>query len=92
MEGCQKIILEFICRLVRLELFERILINLFLNYNPANNLNLIICWVNKNYLLDTYTAKSTNLLEYPHSLSYQATNFTNVSVNWIPAVASNIDV
>ena len=32
------------------------------------------------------------MFEYPHSLSYQATNLTNVSVNIIPADASNIDV
>ena len=39
-----------------------------------------------------YAAKSTNLCAYPHSLSYQATNLTNVYLCIIPALLSNIDV
>merc|ERR1740121_3541548 len=34
---------------------------------------------------------STSRLEYPHSLSYQDTNFTKVSVNAMPAASSKID-
>ena len=32
------------------------------------------------------------MFEYAHSLSYHARTFTNVSLSWIPAVASKIEV
>ena len=42
-------------------------------------------------LLATYTRRSTTLLEYPHSLSYQATSLTKFLFKLIPAAASNIE-
>src|SRR3989338_9506871 len=39
-----------------------------------------------------YSIKSTTLLEYPHSLSYQETTLTKVSLSAMPAPASNIEV
>merc|ERR1712176_1369807 len=38
-----------------------------------------------------YPARSSNLLEYPHSLSYHDTNFTKLSFNEIPAFTSKIE-
>lgn len=38
------------------------------------------------------TSRSTSLLEYPHSLSYQETSFTNVGESIIPAFSSKMDV
>jgi hypothetical protein len=42
--------------------------------------------------LATWLARSINLHEYPHSLSYQDTILANVGVSEIPALASKIDV
>ena len=39
-------------------------------------------------VLATCSAKSTNLLEYPHSLSYHETSLTNLSLNYTPALLS----
>ena len=39
-----------------------------------------------------YWMRSTTLLEYPHSLSYQDTTFTKVSVKAMPALASKMEV
>jgi hypothetical protein len=38
------------------------------------------------------TSRSTNLTEYPHSLSYQDTSLTKVGLSWMPALASKMDV
>ena len=38
-----------------------------------------------------YIAKSTILFEYPHSLSYHDTTFTNVGDSIIPAFLSKIE-
>ena len=39
-----------------------------------------------------YWISSTTLLEYPHSLSYQATTFTKLGFSEIPASASKMEV
>ena len=44
------------------------------------------------YKVAAYSIKSTILVEYPISLSYQETTFTKLSFNAIPALASKIDV
>lgn len=44
------------------------------------------------YKVEECTKRSTNLLEYPISLSYQETTFTKVGESIIPASLSKIEV
>ena len=48
--------------------------------------------VNRSYRRATMVARSSNLLAYPHSLSYHATSFTKVGSSCMPALASNTEV
>lgn len=49
--------------------------------NDTHNLHVLAIWV----------ARSTNLLEYPHSLSYQAINLWKFLLSPTPALASKMD-